>query len=138
MDEPQNTVDKLDKCSVELTIIYKNAWTVSGQPVGLLAGRAGTTPLSPPLQPPQPGKAAQRKKVHAHATTVLGPTRGVIPLLNLEAIDHPLATFIIALTGSWQSTDRSLLYFANHMLCKNIAFPSILHNAEYDRHSGYT
>ena len=91
--EPQNTVDKLDKCSVELTIIYKNAWTVSGQPVGLLAGRAGTTPLSPPLQPPQPGKAAQRKKVHAHATTVLGPTRGVIPLLNLEAIDHPLATY---------------------------------------------
>ena len=91
--EPQNTVDKLDKCSVELTIIYKNAWTVSGQPVGLLAGRAGTTPLSPPLQPPQPGKAAQRKKVHAHATTVLSRTRGVIPLLNLEAIDHPLATY---------------------------------------------
>ena len=58
-----------------------------------LAGRAGTTPISPPLRLSQPGKAAQGKELHAHATTVLGPTRGVNPVPNLEAINHPLATY---------------------------------------------
>ena len=58
-----------------------------------LAGRAGTTPLSPPLRPPQPDKAVQGKELYAHATTVLGPTRGVNPLPNLEAIVYPLATY---------------------------------------------
>lgn len=53
--EPQNTVDELDKCSVELTTIHKDAWTVSGQPAGLLDTlRSSTSAAAPPPATPFP------------------------------------------------------------------------------------